>query len=263
VYVDSPLAVDATRIYQDDEAMLPFYDEESLALLRQGIDPISFPGLHLTVTSDESKMINFDSAPKIILSASGMCEAGRIRHHLKHNLWRGDSTVLFVGYQSEGTVGRKLIDGAASVRLFGEEIAVHAQIVTIAGISGHADREIMVSWLSAMTQKPQQIFVNHGDDTVTDFFAQHLQEQFGIPVLAPYSGDEFDLLTGECTAKGIIRKVTKVTDGRRRANAAFDRLLAAGKRLLDVINISRGLSNKELAKFTDQINALCDKYLRR
>ena len=263
VYVDSPLAVEATRIYSDDKAMVPFYDEESLALLNQGINPIAFPNLLLSVTSDESKMINFDQTPKVILSASGMCEAGRIRHHLKHNLWRKESTVLFVGYQSEGTIGRKLVDGAASVKLFGEEIAVHASIVQIAGISGHADREMMLSWLKNMPNPPKKIYVNHGEDSVTDFFADYLEKELGVPAVAPYSGDEYELLTGECTSKGIVRKVTKVSDGRRKSNAAFDRLLAAGKRLLDVINISRGLSNKELAKFTDQINSLCDKYLRK
>ena len=263
VYVDSPLAVEATRIYSDDKAMVPFYDEDSLELLNRGVNPIAFPNLCLSVTSDESKMINFDMTPKVILSASGMCEAGRIRHHLKHNLWRRESTVLFVGYQSEGTVGRKLIDGAASVKLFGEEIAVHANIVTIAGISGHADREMMLDWLKKMPNPPKKIYVNHGDDSVTDFFGDYLERSLGVPAVAPFPGDEFDLTTGECSAKGVIRKVTKVTDGRRKANAAFDRLLAAGKRLLDVINISKGLSNKELAKFTDQINSLCDKYLRK
>ena len=263
VYVDSPLAVEATRIYQDDEAMIPFYDEETMSLVRRGINPIAFPNLRLSVTSDESRLINFDMTPKVILSASGMCEAGRIRHHLKHNLWRRESTVLFVGYQSAGTIGRKLIDGAASVKLFGEEIAVHCRIASLAGISGHADRDMMLSWLGSMAAPPKKVYVNHGDDTVTDTFAQTIEERLGISAVAPYSGDEFDLAAGECTAKGVIRKVTKVSDGRRKANATFDRLIAAGKRLLDVINVSRGLSNKELAKFTDQINSLCDKYLKK
>ena len=263
VYVDSPLAVEATRIYSDDAAMLPFYDAESLALVKQGINPIAFPNLRLSVTSDESKLINFDDTPKIILSASGMCEAGRIRHHLKHNLWRKESAVLFVGYQSEGTVGRKLIDGAASVKLFGEEIAVHAQIVTIAGISGHADRDMMLAWLGAMKTPPKKVYVNHGEDSVTDAFAKTIEDSLNIPAVAPYPGDEFDLLDGSCTAKARVVKVTKLTGGRLRSNAAFDRLLAAGKRLLEVINVSRGLSNKELARFADQINALCEKYLRK
>ncbi len=263
VYVDSPLAVEATRIYQDDEAMRPYFDQETLDLLEAGIDPINFPDLRVSVTSDESKAINFDSTPKIILSASGMCEAGRIRHHLKHNLWRKDSTILFVGYQSEGTVGRKIVDGAEYVRLFGEEIAVQARIATLAGISGHADRDMMLSWLRSMPGKPRQVFVNHGEDQVTDRFAETITQSLAMQAIAPYSGDQYDLMTGECTAKGRIVKATKVSDGRRRANAAFERLVQSGKRLIAVIQNSRGLTNKDLAKFTDQINALCDKYLRK
>ena len=263
VYVDSPLAVEATRIYADDEAMKPYYDAETLELLSQGRDPITFPGLRTSVTSADSKAINFDQNPKIILSASGMCEAGRIRHHLKHNLWRWESTILFVGYQSEGTVGRKLIDGAETVRLFGEEITVSAHIESLMGISGHADRDMMLHWLSSMPTKPRQVFVNHGDDQVTDQFAETIRTGLGIPADAPYSGDGYDLLTGQCIARGRIVKATKLSDGRRRANAAFERLIQAGKRLLAVIDASRGLSNKELARFTDQINALCERYLRK
>ena len=260
VYVDSPLAVEATRIYADDDAMRPYYDEETLDLLSRGINPIAFPGLRTSITSEESKAINFDLTPKIILSASGMCEAGRIRHHLKHNLWRKESTILFVGYQSEGTVGRKLIDGANSVRLFGEEITVEARIESLAGISGHADRDMMLNWLESMPGKPRQIFVNHGDDQVTDHFAECIRSRLSVSADAPYSGDSYDLLTGQCIAKGRIVKATKLSDGRRRANAAFERLTQAGKRLIAIINGSRGLSNKELARFTDQITALCDKY---
>ena len=263
VYVDSPLAVEATRIYADDDAMRPYYDAETLALLSRGVDPITFPGLRTSVTSDESKAINFDRTPKIILSASGMCEAGRIRHHLKHNLWRKESTILFVGYQSEGTVGRKLIDGADTVRLFGEEITVEARIATLAGISGHADRDMMLGWLESMPSKPKQVFVNHGDDQVTEHFAECIRSRLNVPADAPYSGDGYDLLTGECIAKGRIIRASRLTDGRRRANAAFERLTQAGKRLTAIIANSRGLSNKELARFTDQITALCEKYLRK
>ena len=261
VYVDSPLAVEATRIYS--AGLTDYYDQETLDLLAKGIDPIDFHGLRLSVTADQSKLINEDPNPKVILSAAGMCEAGRIRHHLKHNLWRGDSTILFVGYQAEGTIGRKLIDGADSVRLFGEEIVVNARIATLSGISGHADRDMLLGWLGHMSKKPLQVFVNHGDDEVCDSFASYVTEKLDYPAVAPFSGDGFDLLTGECVAKGRVVKITKVSDGRRRANTIFDKLLAAGKRLLQVIDQSRGLSNKELARFTDQINALCDKYLRK
>ena len=261
VYVDSPLAVEATRIYSS--GLTDYYDEETLELLSRGIDPISFPGLRLSVTADQSKLINEDRQPKVILSASGMCEAGRIRHHLKHNLWRSDSTVLFVGYQAEGTVGRKLVDGADSVRLFGEDIAVRCRIQVMAGISGHADRDMMLRWLGHMKNAPKKVFVNHGDDEVCDHFAAAVTEKLGYFATAPFSGDEFDLVTGECTARGVVVKITKVSDGRRRANSIFEKLLSAGKRLLAVIQSCKGLSNKELARFTDQVNQLCDKYEKK
>lgn len=258
VYVDSPMAVEATKVYA--AGLTGYYDPETLELLRQGIDPITFPGLRLSVTSDESKLINFDDTPKIILSASGMCEAGRIRHHLKHNLWRSDSTILFVGYQSNGTIGRKLMDGASEVKLFGESIAVHATIENLNGISGHADRDMILSWLKAMGKTPRQVFVNHGEDTVCDNFAKTVTDTLGYPAVAPYSGDEYDLLTGQCTAKGKILRIQKKTA--QKANPIFDRLMTAGQRLLAVIRKNKGLSNKELGRFADQVNSLCDKYDR-
>ncbi len=260
VYVDSPMAVEATRLY--DSGLTGFYDEETLALLDRGVDPINFPGLKLSVTSEESKRINFDKKPKVILSASGMCEAGRIRHHLKHNLWREDSTILFVGYQSTGTVGRRLIEGAAEVKLFGETIAVHAQIETLVGISGHADRDMMLRWLDAMGQTPKLVFVNHGEDGVCDTFAQLIESRLQYPAVAPFSGDEYDLSTGECTAKGIVTRVDRHKKGRVASNAVYDRLMTAGQRLLSIIRKCKGMANKELAKFADQINALCEKYDR-
>ena len=261
VYVDSPLAVEATKIYQDN--LIGYYDEETLALVKQGINPISFPGLRLSVTTDESRAINFDLIPKVIISASGMCEAGRIRHHLKHNLWKENSTILFVGYQAEGTLGRKLINGAKTVNLFGEEIQVKARIESIVGISGHADRDMLLGWLGSLEKPPVKVFVNHGDDIVCDSFSQTIYNKLRFTTTAPYSGDEYDLISGECSARGKIVKLTKVSEGRRRANLAFDRLMAACQRLKTVIELSRGLTNKELAKFTDQINDLCDKYARK
>ena len=260
VYVDSPLAVEATRIYSD--GLVDFYDQETLDLLTQGIDPIQFPGLKLSVTSDESKLINADMEPKVILSASGMCEAGRIRHHLKHNLWRADSTILFVGYQSEGTVGRKLVDGAAVVRLFGEDIAVKAEIAQMEGISGHADRDMLLGWFEEMETLPRQVFVNHGDDMVCEIFAQSVESRLGCPAIAPFSGDGYDLLTGECFQKGVVVRVQKTGQGRKRANEVYERLVQAGKRLIKLIEAMKGASNKELARLTDQINALCEKFQR-
>lgn len=262
VYVDSPLAVEATKIYQD--GLYGFYDDETLELLNKGINPIDFSNIRLSVSAEDSKRINLDEAPKVIISASGMCEAGRIRHHLKHNLWREESTVLFVGYQAEGTLGRKLVDGVESVSIFNEEIAVRARIASVVGISGHADRDMMLEWLSKMPDAPKRVFVNHGEDMVCDSFSQTVYNKLSIPSCAPYSGDEYDLVAEEFTARGAIVKVSKMSDGRRRANLAFDKLVSAGKRLMTIIGLAKNsMTNKEMAKFTDQIHNLCDKYAKR
>ena len=259
--MDSPLAVEATNIYAG--GMREYYDRETLDLLERGINPIGFSNLRLSVTSQDSRAINNDMNPKVILSASGMCEAGRIRHHLKHNLWRKDSTILFVGYQAEGTLGRKLLAGADSVRLFGEDITVCANILSIRGISGHADRDHMVEWLASIKKKPKKVFVNHGHDTVCDTFAAHISETLFIKTEAPYSGDTYDLITGLQVEKAQIVKVPpKTTSARKRSNLVYDRLKLAGMRLLAVIEQNRGGANKDLAKFTSQIEALCEKYER-
>ncbi len=258
VYVDSPMAVSATKIYA--AGLTGFYDDETLELLARGEDPITFDGLRLSVTTEDSKAINEDKTPKVILSASGMCEAGRIRHHLKHNLWRPDSTVLFVGYQSPGTLGRKLIEGASSVKVFGETVAVRAKIENLNGISGHADREMMLSWLGAMDTSPRRVFVNHGEDTVCDGFADAIRQQLGFNAVAPYSGDEYDLTANTCIRKAPARPIRRKENAR---NAAYDRLLSAGQRLLEVIRKNKGLANQQLQKFTDRVNALCDQYDRK
>lgn len=257
VYVDSPLAVEATGIFQKN--VYNCFDEEAMELVKKGINPISFPGLRLAITSEESKAINFDDTPKVILSASGMCEAGRIRHHLKHNLWREECTILFVGYQAVGTLGRMLNDGVEEVKLFGEKIQVRAKIGKIAGLSGHADKNGLIDWVEGFEQKPKKVFVVHGEDNVCISFVECLKHEHGLEAYAPYSGTVFDLVSGafEVEAEPIpIKKKTKiVTD-------TFTRLLAAGQRLLAVIHHNEGGANKELAKFADQINSLCDKWDR-
>ena len=238
VWVDSPLAVEATEIYDDKNL---------------------FDNLKLAVTSDESRMINDDPTPKIILSASGMCEAGRIRHHLKHNLWREECTVLFVGYQAEGTLGRKIIEGANKVNLFGEEVQINANIEKMQGISGHADKNMLLSWLASIPQKPKVVFVNHGHDTVCDEFAKSIENELEISALAPYSGDGFEL--GDVVRQVDIgprklydKKLHKI----ERNNTVYDRLYLAGQKRMS--EASRGCPNKELGKLTDQITALIEKY---
>ncbi|MBQ0058343.1 MAG: MBL fold metallo-hydrolase, partial [Lachnospiraceae bacterium] len=182
VYVDSPLAVKSTSIYQMHH--MDCYDDEARELIGKGINPINFPNLCLAETADESKMINFNPNPKVIISASGMCEAGRVKHHLKHNLWRADSTILFVGYQAEGTLGRALLEGKKDATLFGESITVNAEICVLPGVSGHADREGLLAWAAGIKNKPKKVFVVHGDDDVVGPFAELLHEQFGWDAVA-------------------------------------------------------------------------------
>ncbi|MEG1848182.1 MAG: MBL fold metallo-hydrolase [Lachnospiraceae bacterium] len=256
VYVDSPLAVEATSIFQKNEYNC--FDEEALALVKQGMNPISFPGLRLSITSEESKAINFEDVPKVIISASGMCEAGRIRHHLKHNLWRPECSILFVGYQAVGTLGRIIVEGAEEVKLFGEPIQVRAKILTLTGLSGHADKLGLLDWIQGFKQKPEQVFVVHGEDSVATSFATCLREEYGFKAYAPYSGTRFDLLTDTCEYEAIpipIKKSRIVAD-------VYARLVAAGQRLVAVIRKNAGLANKDAGKFADQINSLCDKWDR-
>ena len=262
VYIDSPLAVEATNIFH--KSVAECFDEEALELVRQGINPIGFPGLKTAVTSEESKMINFIQKPVVIISASGMCEAGRIRHHLKHNLWRKESTILFVGYQVPGTLGFHLLNGAKEVKLFGESIEVHAKIENLPGISGHADKDHLTKWAASFVEHPpKKVFIVHGDDAVCDSFAAHLQEELGYDATAPYSGDIYDLATGACIKEGSRDQIKKKEKATNHASSnVFARLLAAGQRLLTVINKNEGLANKDLAKFADQITALCDKWDR-
>lgn len=259
VYVDSPLAVEATQIF--NENMAECFDEEAMDLVRNGINPLRFPGLTLSITSNDSIAINSDNKPKVIISASGMCEAGRIRHHLKHNLWRKECTVVFVGYQANGTLGRMLLEGASEVKLFGETIEVMAEIVKLEGVSGHADKAGLIKWITSFDNRLKQVFVVHGEDEVSTGFAKCLCDEYGLNAVAPYSGAEFDMISGRFVKEGErIPKAKKPVQ--RKANDVFERLLAAGRRLLTVIKHNEGGANKDLAKFADQINSMCDKWDR-
>ena len=258
VYVDSPLAIEATNIYEKN--MFGYYDKEALGLIQAGINPLVFKGLKTAITSEESKAINFDDEPKIIISAAGMCDAGRIRHHLKHNLWREDSTILFVGHQSEGTLGRMLLDGASEVKLFGETITVKAQIRRLQGMSGHADKVGLVKWLKAFDKKPERVFVVHAEDQVCEDFTEYLRRELGYNAIAPFSGTVVDLARNLVVIEG--KPVPVETVHKKKTVTVYERLVEAGKRLMAVIQRCKGYSNKDIAKFTDQINALCDKWDR-
>ncbi len=254
VYVDSPMAVEATGVFTENR--YECFDEEAMEYVNEGINPISFAGLKLTITSDESKAINFDDTPKVILSASGMCEAGRIRHHLKHNLWRPECTILFVGYQSVGTLGRVILEGAKEVKLFGEPIEVRAQIKSMRGLSGHADKEGLLDWVNAFKEKPKKVFVVHGEDSVCASFVECLKVEHGQRAYAPYSGTVFNLISNQFEFEASPMMIHKKEQP---ATGAYARLLSAGQRLLAIIKKSDGYANKDLAKMADQIISLCDK----
>lgn len=260
VYMDSPLAIEATNIFIKNVESC--FDDEAVELVRKGINPLSFPGLKYAITGDESKQINFDPNPKVIISSSGMCEAGRIRHHLKHNLWRPECTIVFVGYQAVGTTGRIIVDGAEEIKLFGEPIQIKAEIVQLKGSSGHADKDGLLCWINAFDTKPKKVFVVHGEDSVCDEFTECLKEEYGYDAMAPYTGGSYDLIADRVISEGVKERKTRRTTSTQRGKTVFDRLVAAGKRLMTVITHNEGGTNKDLAKFTDQINALCDKWDR-
>ena len=257
VYLDSPLAIEATHIYREN--MLGNFDEEAMEMVHRGENPLTFPGLITTVTAEESKAINFDERCKVILSASGMCEAGRIRHHLKHNLWRRENTILFVGYQAKNTLGRALFDGAKRVRLFGEDIQVNAHIKSLAGISGHADVDGLIRWLQYFSPKPRLVFVQHGEAQVCEQFAERLRTQLHYAAEAPYSGSSYDLLNG-AWAHLHPPVLVPVRRGKQKPSPAMARLKAALQRLTDLVERSQGRANKDLARLADRIQELCDKW---
>ena len=268
VYVDSPLASKSTTIFRENYSEC--FDQEALDLVRSGQNPLSFPGLRISETKEDSVAINADPSPKVILSASGMCDAGRIRHHLKHNLWREECTILFVGYQAAGSLGRTLLEGADQVKLFGEEVQVNAEIAQMSGMSGHADHDGLLRWLHSFAPKPGYVFVNHGDDEVCAGFAKELEGE-GYAAEAPYPGGSYLLAGGavRCLDRGNIEKIARrepepAAAGykTRRASQAFERLVNMGRRLMVVIEHNRGGANKDLARFASQIASLCDKWDR-
>ena len=188
-----------------------------------------------------------------------MCDAGRIRHHLKHNLWRPECAVVFVGYQAEGSLGRRLLEGAKTVKLFGEEIAVRARIVNFKGLSSHADRDHLLEWVGRIAPAPRQVFVVHGDSPVTDLFAQTLNDR-GIPAHAPLYQEVYDLAENVMLAKGIVLEPKRVSGGAAQGSPAFVRLLDVSKQLEALISRSRGRPNKDLAKLADQLRQVMENW---
>ena len=206
VYVDSPLAISATEVFRENTEI---FDEETKEEIMRGDNPLEFPGLKFTRTADESKVLNEDQTPSIIISASGMCEVGRIKHHLKHNLWNPKSTILFVGYQAPGTLGYSIVNGAKTVKIFGEEIAVNARIEYIEGYSGHADQELLMNCIYSYIKKPKHIFLVHGEPESQDVLADKIEEETKIGVTIPEFGETYELNDEIVMTHKIERRVNK------------------------------------------------------
>ena len=199
VYIDSPMASSATEVFKKNAQV---FDDVTKDYIDRGDNPLEFENLKFTQSTEESQWLNFDKEPKVIISASGMCEAGRIRHHLKHNLWDARNSVIFVGYQAEGTLGRRLIEGAEEITLFGEKIQVNAKIHNLEGFSGHADMNGLLTWLKGFQKKPTQILLVHGEPDVKLEFAETVKQQIGYEPIAVNANAEFELVSdGEVKTK--------------------------------------------------------------
>jgi RNA-metabolizing metallo-beta-lactamase len=255
VYVDSPLAISATEVFKEN---MDLFDEETQELIKRGDNPLEFPGLKFTQTVEESKALNESDESAIIISASGMCEVGRIKHHLKHNIWNPKNTILFVGYQAPGTLGRKIVDGAKTVKIFGEEVAVNARVEYIEGYSGHADQAGLLHFVDSFVKKPNHIFLVHGEEESQKVLRDKINENFDLPVSIPDYCESFDL-TNTVQATGNIRK--RNLDEYRKLEV-IDRLETLKEELVDMESIvkedilANTVNDDEISKLNERIKEL-------
>lgn len=259
VYVDSPLAVEATKVF--DANLWECFDEETAQLVKSGVNPIMFDDLVLSVSTEESKAINEDPVPKVIIAAAGMCNAGRIKYHLKYNLWRPESSVVFAGYQADGTLGRQLQDGAENVKIFGEKIVVRAGIETMPDMSSHADAAGLVEWASAFNPQPEKFILVHGDDEAMAGLKQKLEEKLGAKVECPFSGSVFNLKTGEfdrmTDGVPIVRAETEEAS---RNNEHRKNLASALDGLSALVEKQKQGTNKDMDALARAIAELTEEY---
>ena len=244
-----------------------------MKIIREGGNPLVFPNLRMVISAEESKQINTSTKPSVIISASGMCTSGRIKHHLKHNLWRPECTVAFAGFQAEDTLGRRLVDGEKDVRIFDEEIHVNAEIVQMNDVSAHADRDGLVSWLKNNPENPKNIFVVHGEDSVAESFAELLKNECGYEASAPYSGYIFDLLYSRYLRTDEPQQVVKaeekeelIREDQNREqdtysqNKYYNELMEKGQKLIRLIEKRKDARNSELKKFLKELSKLVNRW---
>jgi metallo-beta-lactamase family protein len=264
VFVDSPLSVGATEVYEG--CSKGYYDKEAMEMAKDG-SPFGFPALRFVETSEESKEINKIRESSIIISSSGMCDAGRIRHHLKHNLYRADATVIFSGYQAEGTLGRMLTDGLEKVKLFGEEIRVNAAIEKLEGFSGHAGKDELLAWIRALDPKPKKVFLVHGEGEVLDSYASSVRS-LGYSAVIPKLGEEFDLENFEALAPEAQMDQAPETEVHAAAAPKpceiCDRIEKETERIQELVQRAAALKSPDvLLKFAimeEDVRSLTDKW---
>ena len=261
VYVDSPLAISATEVFKEN---MNLFNEETQAIINSGDNPLEFDGLKFTRTADESKALNASNESAIIISASGMCEVGRIKHHLKHHLWEPNSTILFVGYQAPGTLGRKLVDGEKKVKIFGEEIAVNARIEYIEGYSGHADQEWLMNFVYSFITKPKHIFLVHGEPEGQKVLKSKLEESTDIPITIPDFGESYEL-------EENVEMVGKAKEGAKQRYLrleVLERINTLKEEIEDMSNIvkeeylEKDTSDEDVAKLKDRLKELEQQIVR-
>ena len=265
VFLDSPLAIEATKVFSRN--IKGYFDGEAMEVVKRGENPLIFDSLTTTVTADESKELNFRKESCVIISSSGMCEAGRIKHHLKHNLWRSESTILFCGYQAKGTLGRSILYGSPKVTIFGEQIEVRAAIRKLDNISGHADQKGLLEWLNCLTTPPEHIFVVHGEERIAHYLAGLLGTTLDYKAWAPEVGQSFDLLNDEipvATEERLwVRALEELKSLYGRLDVAFEKLEGLYRRLHERgANLEKEMSGDAgriadaVGRFVEELDAL-------
>lgn len=255
VFVDSPLAISATEVFLKN---LDCLDESVQEDIRDGKKPLEFPGLKFTPSVEESRALNENANKSIIISASGMCEVGRIKHHLKHNLWRPDSTILFVGYQAIGTLGRKIVDGAKQVKIFGEEIGVNANVKYIEAFSGHADKMGLLHFVDSFKNKPKQIYLVHGDEEAQLSLADELVDNYHVPVDIPYRGDVYEVNARRINKVGEVKSPNEYKFARLELLERIETLREEIEEMSSIIkeDLRRETTDKKITDLTDKIKEL-------
>lgn len=252
VYVDSPMATTATEVFKRNAQV---FGDETKEYIAKGDNPLDFKNLRFTRTSQESIWLNTNPEPKVIISASGMCDAGRIRHHLKHNLWNRKSSIVFVGYQAEGTLGRMILDGAKEVTLFGEKVQVNAKIYNLEGFSGHADKNGLLAWLKGFQKEPKHIFLVHGEPEAKEAFAETVEKELGYHPIVVKGNSEYVLEKDEIVSmdQAMEEEVDEEMLGSLRTN-----LFDIHRRIEDILYntklaVGEDMSPKELTEINNMV----------